>query len=43
MLLCYFSAVIKEKFVPVLQSLTQDSDVDVQYFASEALTVVNVS
>jgi len=42
--LCYFhSSVIKEKFVPVLQTMTQDSDIDVQYFASEALTVVNVS
>ena len=37
------TAVIRQRFVPVLQNLAQDSDADVQYFASDPLTVVNVS
>ena len=40
---CPHSSIIKAQFIPCLKQLVQDGDVDVQYFASEALTIINVS
>ena len=37
------SSIIKGQFIPCLKQLVQDGDVDVQYFASEALSIINVS
>ena len=41
--LLYCSSIIKGQFIPCLKQLVQDGDVDVQYFATEALTIINVS
>ena len=37
------SSIIRGQFIPCLKQLVQDGDVDVQYFASEALSIINVS
>ena len=41
--LLYCSSIIKGQFIPCLKQLVQDGDVDVQYFATEALTIINAS
>ena len=37
------SSITKGQFIPCLKQLVQDGDVDVQYFASEALSIINVN